>query len=124
MTLRLQCIHKVYENPVSLPQVPRGTNNMNVGICKIQLRLPENGSLKDKRQLVRSVTDRTRNRFNVAVAEISDNENKNSLTLGICCVSNNSRHANEILSKTVDSILSTRLDAELLDYEIEILQGV
>ena len=97
---------------------------MNVGICKIQLRLPENGSLKDKRQLVRSVTDRTRNRFNVAVAEISDNENKNSLTLGICCVSNNSRHANEILSKTVDSILSTRLDAELLDYEIEILQGV
>jgi len=97
---------------------------MNVGMCKIQLRLPENGNLKDKRQFVRSVTDRIRNRFNVAVAEISDNDNRNAVGLGICCVSNNSRHANEILSKAVDFILSTRLDAELLDYEIEILQGV
>ena len=97
---------------------------MNVGMCKIQLRLPENGNLKDKRQFVRSVTDRIRNRFNVAVAEISDNDNKNAVRLGICCVSNNSRHANEILSKTVDFILSMRLDAELLDYEIEILQGI
>ncbi|MDO8751802.1 MAG: DUF503 family protein, partial [Dehalococcoidia bacterium] len=39
---------------------------MHVGVCQIQLRLPENGTLKDKRQVVRSVTSRTRQKFNVS----------------------------------------------------------
>ena len=43
---------------------------MHVGVCQIQLRLPENGTLKDKRQVVRSVTSRTRQKFKVSIAEV------------------------------------------------------
>ncbi len=94
---------------------------MNVGICKIKLRLPGNTSLKGKRQVLKPITTRVRNRFNVAVAEIDDNNLWQVATLGICCVSNDRRHTNEVLSKVVDFIVASRFDIEILNYEIEIL---
>ena len=96
---------------------------MHVGVCHIQLRLAENGTLKDKRQVVRSVTSRTRQKFNVSIAEVEDNDNHQMLTLGISCVSNEPRHANEVLSHVVEFIQSLRLDAELVDYQLEIISG-
>ncbi|MSQ22302.1 MAG: DUF503 domain-containing protein [Dehalococcoidia bacterium] len=79
---------------------------MHVGVCHIQLRLPENGTLKDKRQVVRSVTSRTRQKFNVSIAEVADNDHHQLLTLGVSCISNNSRHANEVISNVVEYIQS------------------
>ena len=95
--------------------------NMNIGVCKITLRLPENLSLKGKRQVVKSITSRVKNQFNVSVAEVDDNDLWQLATLGVSCVSNSKRHANEVLSKVVDFIANSRFEAELLDYEIEIL---
>ncbi len=97
---------------------------MNIGVCKIQLRLPENGTLKDKRQVVRSVTSRTRQKFNVSIAEAASNDHHQLLTLGVSCVSNDARHANEVLSQVVEYIQSLRLDVELVDYQLEIISGV
>ncbi|MBI4201480.1 MAG: DUF503 domain-containing protein [Chloroflexi bacterium] len=97
---------------------------MNIGVCRIQLRLPDSGTLKDKRQVVRSISSRVRNRFNVSIAEVEDNDLHQHMTLGISCVSNDSRHANEVLSHVVEFIRSSRLDAELVDYELEIIAGV
>ena len=97
---------------------------MNVGVCTIQLRMPENGSLKDKRQIVRSVTDRVRGRFNVAIAEVADNDVWGLATLGIACVSNDPRHADEVLAKVVDYIHDLRLDAEIVDCQTEVITGV
>jgi len=94
---------------------------MNVGICKISLRLPGNHSLKGKRQVVKSITARVRNRFNVSVAEVDNQDLWQLATLGICCVSNNKRYTNEVLSKVVDFIAGSRFEVEMLDYEIEIL---
>ncbi len=94
---------------------------MNVGVCKVRLRLPENLSLKGKRQVVKSITTRVGNKFNVSVAEIDDNDLWQLATLGICCVSNNKRHTNEVLSKVMDFIVGSRFDVEVVDYEIEIL---
>ena len=94
---------------------------MNVGVCKVHLRLPGNASLKGKRQVLKSITSRIRNKFNVAVAEVDDNDFWQLAALGICCVSNSKPHANEVLSKVVDFITSSRFDIEILDYEIEIL---
>jgi uncharacterized protein YlxP (DUF503 family) len=42
-------------------------------------------------------------------------------TIGICCVSNNKRHTNELLSKIVDFIINGRYEVEILDYEIELI---
>jgi uncharacterized protein YlxP (DUF503 family) len=94
---------------------------MNVGVCRVKLRFPENLSLKGKRQILKSVIARLKNRFNVSVAEVGDQELWQLATLGICCVSNDSRYTNEVLSKVVDFIINGRFDAEILDYEIEIL---
>jgi len=94
---------------------------MNVGICKIKLRLPGNISLKGKRQVLKPITTRVRNKFDVAVAEVDNQDQWQLATLGICCVSNDKRHTNEVLSKVVDFIGGSRFDIEILDYEIEIL---
>jgi len=94
---------------------------MNVGVCKVSLRLPENMSLKGKRQVLKSITSRVRNKFNVAVAEVDDNDMWQLATIGICCVSNNRRHTNQVLSKVVSFIVNGRFDVEILDYEIEII---
>jgi len=94
---------------------------MNVGICKISLRLPGNRSLKGKRQVVKSITSRVNNQFNVSVAEVDDHDRWQIATLGVCCVSNDKRHTNEVLSKVVNFVAAGRFQVEMLGYEIEIL---
>jgi len=94
---------------------------MNVGVCKINLRLPENLSLKGKRQVLKSIITRIRNKFNVSVAEVDNHDRWQLATIGICCVSNDNRFTNEVLSKVADFVINSRFDVEILDYEIEIL---
>ena len=97
---------------------------MNVGVCRIELELPGSHSLKDKRHVVRSVVDRVRSRFNVAIAEVDRNDSWQVATLGITCVSNDPRHANEMLSRVVQYIQGCREDAVMADYEVEMLSGM
>jgi uncharacterized protein len=97
---------------------------MIVGVCRVRLRLPENHSLKGKRQVVKSLIARLHNTFGVSVAEIDENDLWQLATLGVACVSNSSAHAGEVLDNAVRFIESTRPDLELLDYEIEILNGL
>ena len=94
---------------------------MNIGALRVSLRLPENGSLKGKRKAVKSICSRVESKFSVSIAEIDDLEQWQRATLGVVCVSNDGRHTNEILSRVINFIEASRGDAELLDYEIEIL---
>lgn len=97
---------------------------MHVGTCIVKLRLAENDSLKGKRQVSRSIIERVKNKFNVSIAEVEDQDRWQILTLGVSCVSNSAPHANEILSKVVNFIENNRFDAELVDYQIEILDAL
>ena len=94
---------------------------MNVGIARVSLRIPENTDLKGKRQVVKSILSRVKSRFDVAVAEVDNNDSWQTATIGICCISNNKRHSNEVLSKVVSFIEKSRFDVEFLDYSIEII---
>ena len=94
---------------------------MNIGVCKISLRLPENSSLKGKRQVIKSITSRIRNKFNVSVAEVDNNEVWQLATIGVCFVSNDGRFTNQVLSKVADFVGNGHFDIEMLDYEIEII---
>lgn len=94
---------------------------MNIGVAKVSLRLPENMSLKGKRQVVKSMIGRVKSRFDVAVAEVDDNDAWQLATIGVCAISNSKRHSNAVLSKVVDFISSGHFDAEILDYSIEII---
>jgi len=93
---------------------------MAVGLCRITLRLPENDSPKGKRRVVKSLMEKLRNKFNIAVAEVGDNDRWPIATIGLTCVSNDARHAREMLDRAVDFVQQTRLDAELLESEIEV----
>ncbi|MFH1663160.1 MAG: DUF503 domain-containing protein [Chloroflexota bacterium] len=94
---------------------------MIVGVCRIKLRIPENMSLKGKRRVLKSIITQLKNKFNVAVAEVDDQQLWQIATLGVCSVSNDSRYANEVLSKVMNFITNGRFEIEILDYEIEII---
>ncbi len=83
--------------------------------------MPDNLSLKGKRQVVKSLTARLKNKFNISVAEVEDNDIWQLATIGICFVSNEQRFTNEVLSKAVEMVVENQGDYEMLDYEIEIL---
>ena len=95
---------------------------MTVGTLLMRLHLPENHSLKGKRGLVKSVIARVHNRFNVSAAEVGSNDVWQIAEIGVACVSNSSDQANEVLQAVIQFVESERLDAELLDYEIDIAQ--
>ncbi len=94
---------------------------MNAGILRFTLRLPESGSLKDKRQVVRSTAQRIRNKFQVSVAEVGDNDAWQIATLGVACVTNTHKHCEEMLDEIVAYVRESRLDAEVIDVESEIV---
>lgn len=97
---------------------------MTIGACRIQLRLPENHSLKGKRQIIKSITARLHNTFNVSAAEVANNDQWHFASIGIVCVANSAAHVNEVLSNAVHFIESTRPDTEMVDYEIEIVHAL
>ena len=94
---------------------------MVIGICTLTLDIPHSTSLKDKRRAVKSVTSRVRNKFNVSVAEVDAHDLWQSAVIGIACVSNDASYAHGLLEKVVQMTGNSRLDAEVSDYEIEIL---
>ena len=97
---------------------------MTIGFCRLELYLPGAASLKDRRQVARSMTARIRNKFNVAVAEMGDDRQWRYLTIGVCSLSNDSSHANQILSHVVSYVEESRGDFELLDYSTEMIPGL
>jgi uncharacterized protein len=94
---------------------------VNAGVLRFTLRLPESGSLKDKRQVVRSLAQRIRNKFQVSVAEVGDNDLWQIATIGVACVTNTHRHCEEMLDEIVAYVRDSRLDAELIDVESDIV---
>ncbi len=97
---------------------------MNIGAMVVRLRLPENHSLKGKWKTVKSITAQVASKFNVSIAEVDDHDLWQVATLGVSCVSSDGRHANEVLSRVMNFIESNPGDAEIMDYEIEIIHAL
>ncbi|MEE8242099.1 MAG: DUF503 domain-containing protein [candidate division NC10 bacterium] len=93
---------------------------MVVGTCRLELRIPHTSSLKGKRQVLRSIKDRVRSRFNVSIAEVGYLEEWQRSTLAVACVSNEAKRVDEVLNKVVDLIEGHGL-ALLVDYDIDVV---
>jgi len=93
---------------------------MVVGVCKLDLRIPENHSLKEKRHVLRKLIDRVRTRFNVAISEVGDNDLWQRAQMGFCTVGNDRRHINSSLDKVIYFIEQMNL-VEMVRTEIEII---
>ena len=96
---------------------------MNVGVCKLTLRLPENQNLKGKRRVVKSLCERIRFKFNVTIAEVDNNDKWEVATLGIACVSNSNRQVEQALDQVISYIEVSRVDVEMVECEVEALSG-
>ena len=91
-----------------------------VAVGTVELHLPEVDSLKGKRHVLKGLKERVRNRFEVAVAEIDHQDMWQRATLAVACVSHDSRHANEVVSKALDFI-EANVDGRVIDMSVEIL---
>ena len=92
---------------------------MFIGVCTIEMHIPESGSLKTKRHSLKSLKDRIRARFNVSVAEVDDNDLWQKATLAVAAVSNDKAHLNQTLDHVLNVVRSVP-EISLLDYTIEI----
>jgi uncharacterized protein YlxP (DUF503 family) len=77
---------------------------MFVCVARLTLQIPDSGSLKAKRQVLRRVTDRVKARFNAAIAEVDDNDLWQKATLGLSVVGNDRRHVDEQMAKIIHFI--------------------
>ena len=93
---------------------------MVVGVCKVAFLLPGNASLKGKRSIVRRIVDRTRAKFNVAVAEVEDMDAHRRAVIGLAVVSNDARHVNSMLDR-ISSFMSSLTEAVPSERSLEIL---
>ncbi len=92
---------------------------MFIGVCTIEVHVPESGSLKTKRHSIRSLKDRIRNKFNVSVAEVEDNDLWQKASLAVAAVSNDKSHLNKTLDHVLNMVRSVP-EINLLEYHIEI----
>jgi uncharacterized protein YlxP (DUF503 family) len=92
---------------------------MYVGTLRVRLLIREARTLKDKRQVVQSVKDRLRERFNVSVAEVEALDHRQLAVLGVAMVANESSHVRTTLEQIVSALRGHPV-AELLGHELEV----
>ncbi len=91
----------------------------HVGLLVVDLHIPDAVTLKDKRQVVRSLLDRAASRFNVSVAEIDHLDTCQRALLAFACVANEPRHVHRVLAGVCRSVES-EARAEVLDATLEV----
>ena len=92
---------------------------MFVGVGQVELFIPESGSLKSKRFVLKSIKTKIRNKFNVSVAEIENNDKWQRASLGIAVVSNNKKIVDSTLNQVINFI-ENDFRVEVIDRSIEI----
>jgi len=92
---------------------------MIVGSLRVRLLVRESRSLKDKRQVVRSIKDRLRNRFNISVAEVDAQDHRQLAVLGMAMVSNEASHVYSAFDEIVQALRAHPV-AEFIDHQVEV----
>ena len=95
--------------------------SMYVATAHVTLRLFDSASLKDKRQVVRSILARARNHFEVSAAEVGSQDIWNLAELGFACVSGDSGHARDVLDEVIRSIGDSRPDVEITQADTDVI---
>jgi uncharacterized protein YlxP (DUF503 family) len=93
---------------------------MFVGVARLSLHVPESGSLKGKRQVLRKVIERVKARFNVSVAEVEDQDLWQRATLALAVIGGERRHVDEQVEKIIHFVEEMYV-APLISREVEVL---
>jgi uncharacterized protein YlxP (DUF503 family) len=87
-------------------------------ILVVHIQIPNSISLKDKRQVIKSIIEKIKNIFNVSVAEIEKNEVWNESVLACAHISNNKIFSETYLKKVFAYIEKSALEFIILDYSV------
>lgn len=93
---------------------------MVVGICQLDIKIPENHSLKGKRHVIRKVIEQVRQRFNVSISEVGNHNLWQRAQIGICTVGNDRRIINSSLDKIIDFVKRMNI-VEMIGSDMEII---
>lgn len=93
---------------------------MIVGTCVVTLRIPWALSLKDKRMVVKSLTEKMKHKFNISVAEVDMQDVHRMAVIGFACVTNSMSHADSIVDNVV-RFIENNTEAEIEDVFKEML---
>ena len=93
---------------------------MVVGICQLDIFIHGNDSLKRKRQILRQVIERTKNKFNISIAEVGDNDLWQRSKVGFSVVGNDARFVNSCLD-SIKSFIENLTIVEVLNANWEII---
>jgi uncharacterized protein YlxP (DUF503 family) len=91
-----------------------------VGLCTIELFIADSHSLKDKRQVLMSLKDRLRQKFNLSVAEVEAQDLWQRAVLAVACVANDGRHVNQVLDQALN-VVRNHPASEIVQSRIELL---
>jgi len=91
-----------------------------VGLCTIELVIPEANSLKDKRSVLKSMLEGMRSRFNISAAEVEHMDVWRRATVGIACVSNSQTFIDQVLNKVIEWVESNPR-VNVTDVQVEFL---
>jgi uncharacterized protein YlxP (DUF503 family) len=96
---------------------------MPIAKLTVEISIPHAQSLKDRRQVVRSLKDKLRHGFNVSVAELDDASLWNRATLGVAAISGSSEYLAGQMREVDDALnrLANTLGAEIVDSYVEML---
>jgi uncharacterized protein YlxP (DUF503 family) len=94
---------------------------MLIAAALIELALPEAESIKARRRVARSVKDRIRQRFNVSVAEVADQDERHSVCIGCVMVGVDPRHLRDGMEKVVRYVESLGV-AEVVSDDVTVLR--
>ena len=108
----------ILENLIILQNIGAKSNQMIVSTLRIKLYAPTCHSLKDKRMIVKSLLQRTRNKFNVSIAETEEQDYYQTIVIGIACVSSSRVQANAVLDEVMHFI-EGNTEAEIIDFLFE-----
>ncbi len=93
---------------------------MHIGTLTIRLYLHDTSSLKDKRQILKSLIETTRQKFNISMAEVEELDKWQVSVVGVACVANDNRFVNQVLDKVINH-LESNPRIEVGEVEMELL---
>jgi uncharacterized protein YlxP (DUF503 family) len=94
---------------------------MILGTAELRLHIPEAQSLKDRRRVVKSIVQRVRNRFDVAIADVDEQPQWQVVTLGVVAVANSSNHVETVVQQVINFVEQNIQSGYLTDVHTEVL---
>jgi uncharacterized protein len=94
---------------------------MAIGLLTIELYLPITNSLKEKRSVLRPLIARLRKEYNISICEADAQDQLSRAVVEVVCVSGNRALAHRLLQNVANRVESWRMDAQMIDYNIEMI---